>query len=243
MYGWRAKLGLLVPAANGVCEMEFHKLISNIEGICLYTTRMGGTGKLTISSLTDMLNEVDDAAEKVAQAKVDLIVFACTTGSLVKGVGYDQEIIKKIYQKTGIPGFSTSTAVINALKEMGINKIAVATPYTDEVDQRVRSFLEGNGFQVLNLKGLGIVDTVERSELSPIVAYRLAREVYNSNSEADGVFISCMNFRTVEIIESLERDLSKPVVTSLQATVWAALRKLGIHEPINGYGKLLREKI
>ncbi|MFX0198709.1 MAG: aspartate/glutamate racemase family protein [Candidatus Hodarchaeota archaeon] len=240
MYGWRAKLGLLVPAANGVCEMEFHKLISNIEGICLYTTRMGGTGKLTISSLTDMLNEVDDAAEKVAQAKVDLIIFACTSGSLVKGSGYDQKIIEKISKRTGIPAVATATAVINALKEMGINKVAVATPYTDEVNQRVRSFLEGNGFQVLNLKGLGIVDTVERSELPPIAAYRLAREIYNSNSEVDGIFISCTNFRNIEIIESLERDLSKPVVTSLQATVWAALRKVGIHEPISGYGKLLR---
>jgi len=72
------------------------------------------------------------------------------------------------------------------------------------------------------------------------VAYRLAREVYNSNSGADGVFISCTNFRNIEIIENLERDLSKPVVTSIQATVWAALRKVGIHESIGGYGKLLR---
>jgi maleate isomerase len=238
LYGWRAKYGFIVPAENGVCEMEFHRIFSQIEGICIYTTRMAGTGRLTTSKLTEMINKVDDPAEELAEAKVDLIVFACTTGSLIKGPGYDQEIINRIQNKTGIPATTTSTSVIKALKKMGINKVAVATSYTDEVTAKVRSYIEGNGLHVVGMNALGIADALERSELPPTVSYRLAREV--DKPEAEGIFISCTNFRTIEIIENLEHDLRKPVVTSNQASVWDALRSKGIQESIEGYGKLLR---
>lgn len=98
---------------------------------------------------------------------------------------------------------------------------AVTTPFPNEVDARAKRFLEGNGFTVTNMKGLGITDSLAIGKMPPQVPYDLAREV--DSDECDGIFISCTNFPTAEIIESLERDLGKPVVTSNQATLWACL--------------------
>jgi len=104
-----------------------------------------------------------------------------------------------------------------------------------------KSFLEDHGFEVLGMKGLGLVSNLDIGKEPPSTAYRLAREVFRP--EADAVFISCTNFRTIEVIEALEADLGKPVVTSNQASLWKALRVGGIREKIFGYGSLLEEHI
>jgi maleate isomerase len=89
------------------------------------------------------------------------------------------------------------------------------------------------------MKGLGIVPNLPKGELFPETAYLAAKEV---NTEAsDGIFISCTNWRTLEIINTLEKDMKKPVISSVQATIWLALRRLSLPN-IEGYGRLL-EKI
>jgi maleate cis-trans isomerase len=40
-------------------------------------------------------------------------------------------------------------------------------------------------------------------------------------------------------VASLEGDLGKPVVTSQTATLWQALRMLGVARSVPGYGRLL----
>jgi len=97
--------------------------------------------------------------------------------------------------------------------------------------------LEGHGFQVVSMKGLGIKNNREIAALDPEIVYRFAKSV--DVAGADGIFISCTNLKTVEVIEKLEKHVRKPVVTSNQATFWAALRKIHYPNPIDGYGALL----
>lgn len=121
-------------------------------------------------------------------------------------------------------------------------------PYPDEINEKERSFLEGNGIRVVGIKGLEYRKRAPFYPLAklpvsciglhePHMAYKLALEVYRR--EADGIFISCTNFRTIEIIEMLEKTVGKPVVTSNQATMVSALRKAGIRDRIKGYGLLM----
>jgi maleate isomerase len=231
VYGWRAKIGLLVPVTNTTMESEFHKLAP--DGVAIVTARMS-----ILQDVEPGLHEFDyeSAVERLKAAEPDLIVFGCTIGSLLKGVGYDQDIIKRIEKRTKIRTTTTSTAVLEALEEMKITKVALATPYPDPLHKREMVFLKGHGFDIVSMKNLGL-NSKQIRENPPFVAYRLAREV--DIPDAEGVFISCTAFRTIEIIEKLELDLQKPVVTSNQATLWEALKMVKIHEPIKGYGKLL----
>lgn len=243
MYGWRGRIGLLVPSTNTTCEMEFHKLIP--EGISIHTSRCflgeDETPRERIASIVRMREGLIEAAKRLSSVQPDLIVWACTVGSFIKGKGYDVELIGNMEKEIGIPVITTSTAVLEAIKKMGVRNIAMATPYIDEINITEKNFFEESisGLKIVSMKGLGIVPNLPKGELFPETAYLAAKEVNTESS--DCIFISCTNWRTLEIIDPLESDINKPVVSSVQATIWLTFRRLGLPN-IQGYGRLL-EKI
>ncbi|AMM54085.1 maleate cis-trans isomerase family protein [Pyrococcus kukulkanii] len=235
MFGWRGRFGLIVPSSNTTMEMEFHRYIP--EGISLHTARMP-LRNVNEEELTKMATFATDAAKLLADAGVELIVFGCTSGSFIGGRDFEKEIEMKIEEEVNIETFTTSTAVIEALNVLDIQSLLVITPYIEEINQKEKEFLEANGFEVLDIRGLGIEDNLEIGKLEPYTAYRLAKATFID--EADGIFISCTNWRTFEIIEKLESDLRVPVVTSNQATLWMALRALDVSDELP-LGRLFRE--
>ncbi|GAI96227.1 unnamed protein product, partial [marine sediment metagenome] len=208
MYGWRGRIGLIVPSVNTVIEPEFYKMMP--EGIGVYTSRVKNA-KTTSEDLVKMNASVARAAEELSTANVDVIAYGCTTGSLVKGIQWEKDLCRRIEGLTDIPAITTSGAVIQALKAMGISRLAVVTPYPEELNILEKKFLEQNNIEVLNMRGLGIMEAVEIGEKSPGFVYRLAKNIFVP--EAKGIFISCTNLRTVEIIEKLENDIGRPVIT------------------------------
>jgi maleate isomerase len=156
----------------------------------------------------------------------------------MKGKGHDERLIKEMEEATHVPCTTTSTAVMAAFKHLGIKKLSLATPYPLDVNEIEKKFLEDNGFEVVKCDGLDLVDAFGiLINVSPNVLYRLAKAI--DVPEADGVFISCTGLDAMDIIEPLERDLGKPVVTSNQASYWLAFKMARMGEPIHGYGKLL----
>jgi len=246
MYGWRARIGIIIPSVNTTLEPECQRLCP--EGVSFHFSRMS-LGDLTLEGLLEMGKHSVEKGRELASAGVDLIVFGCTSGSFAEGKGHDEKIIRELEQATGIPALATSTAVIKALKALSVRSFALCSPYSEELNAREKEFFEAQGFQVTAMVGLGLV---KKTPLFPLasrpvshiglqesyIPYRLARMV--NSPEAQGVFISCTNFRSLEVIERLENDLGKPVLSSNQATVWAALRSLSIHESIPGAGSLFR---
>ena len=234
MYGDKARIGLIVPSTNTVAEPEFNAM--KPDGVSVHATRvLLASG--TMEGLRKMDEGVEEAAQLLASAGVNIIALACTTGSLIKGIGWDQEIISTIERKTSIPATTTATAVINAFRELGIGKVAVATPYNEELNQAEEEFFEAHGVKVVNMKGLGVVQAGGLRDLSPETTYKLACEV--NTTDADAVFISCTGFKTITVLEELEESLHKCVFSSNTATMWDILKKLGIHGQINGLGKLM----
>lgn len=236
LYGWRARIGLIVPSSNTTMEPEFSKIMP--EGVSVHTARLKLVN-VDAESLRKMAERSVEAAEDLATAEVDLIVYGCTTGSLLEGSRWEEELRLRIEKATGITVITTAQAVVKSLKALGARKVSVATPYIEELNEREKRFLEENGFKVIKIKGLGIVRNTEIGKQPPWVAYRLALEVAR-DSDADVLFISCTNFRTLEVINYLEETLQIPVISSNTSTAWLALRTLGIRDSIN-YGKLLRE--
>ncbi|WP_456398953.1 maleate cis-trans isomerase family protein [Palaeococcus sp. (in: euryarchaeotes)] len=236
MYGWRGRIGLIVPSSNTTMEMELHEALP--EGVSLHTARMPLKG-VTEEELLKMSALAVESAKLLKDADVDLILYGCTSGSFIGGENFENELEEKIEDEVKIPVVTTSSAILAALNALEAQQILVLTPYTEEINKREREFLEANEFEVLDIRGMGIVENTKIGRLEPYEAYRLAKAMFTE--EADALVISCTNFRTFEIIEALEDDLGVPVVTSNQASLWYALRELEINESILGLGTLLRE--
>ncbi|ASJ13723.1 maleate cis-trans isomerase family protein [Thermococcus radiotolerans] len=236
MYGWRGRLGLIVPSSNTTMEMELHEALP--DGVSLHTARVP-LRNVTEEELVKMNTLAVEAARLLRDAGVEMILYGCTSGSFIGGKDYEKELESQIEEEVNVPVVSTSTAVVEALKMLDARDVLVITPYTDEINAREREFLEANEFNVLDIRGLGIEDNTKIGKLEPYEAYRLAKASFMD--EADAIFISCTNLRTFEIIEPLEEDLGIPVVTSNQASLWLALREMDVMERIPWLGRLFTE--
>jgi len=228
------RLGLIIPSSNTTMETEFYKMLP--KGFSLHAARLR-LQFVTKKELAKMEEGIEAEALKLADADVDIIGFGCTTGSLIKGLGYDKMIEEKIWKATGKPAVTTAGAVIDALKFLDVKKVAVATPYIDELNKLEEKFLQDNGFRVVDIKGLGIVRNLEIGRLSYESLIRLVTSLKHEG--ADCIFISCTNFPTVDYINELERQFKKPVFSSNTATLWAMLKKIGAKVKIRGFGTLL----
>jgi len=242
MYGWRGRIGLIVPSSNTTCEMEFHRMAP--EGVSVHTARVFNPEvtreEEKEKAMMAMSAELLRAAREVASVQPKVIIYACTTASFIEGPGYDRELGEKIKKETGVPGYSTTTAVVEALNALGLKKIILVTPYAQSIGAKETSFLhqEIPGMKVLAEKHLGHVANLPKGRLTPQSAYETAREM--DRPEAEGIFISCTNWRTIEIIEALERDCGKPVISSTQASFWMALKAMKVTGP-KGFGSLFEK--
>jgi len=241
--GWRARIGLIVPSVSITCETEFHRLVP--KGVTVHSARMTLRDS-TPESLMRMIEDVERAAIHLTDVSPHIIAFACTSGSFFQGPKGNEELARKIERTAGVPATTTSTAMVEALRALGIKKVALATPYIDEINTREKDFLEAHGFKVVSVKGLELIAPARRDHptdiemQSPSAVYELALSA--NSAEADGIFISCAGLRALEVAEYIERDLNKPVATSNMSLIWYTLRrKLHITDPIEGYGRLLRE--
>jgi maleate isomerase len=231
---WGQRLGFLVPSANSVLERDTR--IALPDGLSAHFARMKLT-RDTPEEISGLVDQVPSAAGEVADAGVDVIGFACTTGSLDGGLGYDQKIIDIITTATGVPATTTSSAVILALRELGIRNPLVVSPYEEWLNEKVVRFLADSGVGVAGVVGLGLPDPRECEAVGPEHISDVSRNA--DTAEADGIFISCTGFRGLEAVEGLEQALGKPVISSNQATIWLMLAMIRVATPVHGFGRLL----
>jgi maleate isomerase len=227
------RIGLLVPSSNTTMEPDFYAMAPM--GVTVHTARMR-LSQGTPEALIRMAEDTEGGAGLLADAGVDIIVYGCTTGSLVGGVEWEEGLVGRIEEETGIPAVSTSSAVVEALRTLGAKRIGVATPYSEELNGLEKSFLEDLGFQVTGIRGLSLLDNLDIGRVGRGTLEDITREVAD---DADAVFISCTNLPAVGLIEEFEKEFNRPVVTSNQASMWAALRG-SVSPGVNGFGELMR---
>jgi maleate cis-trans isomerase len=238
MYGWRAKIGRISPSPETVGCEEWRRALP--DGICLVETRTL-IHDVTLEGLAQTVKQVERAALELQSAEVDIILQAGTAIAFFRGFGHDQELSRRISAATGIKATTSLTAVIEALRTLGIKSPAVATTYLAEIDARLADVLEKSGFVVSAIRGMGLRRSIDMGKVMPEETYHFAREVVNTARGADGIFISCGNLRTFEAIEPLEKEIGLPVVTSNQAGLWQALRMARIEDKLPNLGRLLRD--
>lgn len=230
------RIGLLVPSSNTTVEPEFYRALPR--DVTLHTARLYLT-RISPDSILKMVEDLETQAKLLASADVDVIVLGATAPSFLNGLGYDRELIAKIEAATGKRATTTSTALVQAIKHVGARRVVLGSAYDDKVNGIAKSFLEASGIEVVDVKGLSLVDNLVVGRLGSDTAYDLALKL--DRARADAIVLACTNWQTMEAIERIERETGTPVITTSQASIWAALRMIGYAQPVTGYGKLLRE--
>lgn len=231
---WTGRVGALIPSANAVFERDMTLALP--PGVTGHIGRM----KLTRDEpeqLAGLIDAAPRAADELADARVGAIAFACTTGSLDGGIGYDRKVIARIESATdGIPATSTSTALLQALEALGLGRVALVSPYEDWLDAKVVRFLDQNGVSVTAAGGFATPEPREIEAFEPDAIASACVAV--DSAEADGVFVSCTGFRGLEAAALAATAIGKPVLSSNQATLWALLGLAGLPHSTPALGSL-----
>ena len=237
-YGYRAKIGIITPGVNTNIEPECYRMAP--KGVSFHTSRLLLLGKATEESYHRMERDTERAAEELATAEVDIVAWACTSGSVVLP---PRQIEEKIARIANCPAVTTITAVVEALRALGVKRVALGTPYVSFINETEIDFLEKAGFEVVSMYGLELGENQEErrgiGRVPPQSLHRFARHIDTATAEA--IFISCTNFAGVEEIGVIESERGKPMITSNLATFWHCLRLAGINDKIEGFGRLLAE--
>ncbi|MBI4529555.1 MAG: hypothetical protein HY695_37635 [Deltaproteobacteria bacterium] len=236
MIGWRAKIGHVAPSRGDTLVYEFYQILR--DGFLLLNTT-GTIRRLVDDHLERQLQRIEEATVDLAETGAEFIIIGGSPIFTRLGHGSDREVAARLEAKAGVPVTAGMTCEVEALRHMGIRKVVVAAPYPDTLTKRAADFLTASGFEVLGAKGLGIELNADLGNLPEYAAYRIAREVYFSAPEADGIFLPCNRWPTVSIISLLEKETGKPALSSTLCNIWYALHRLHIREDIRGYGRLL----
>ena len=226
MYGWRARVGTIVPSTNAVNEVEFARYLP--EGVSLHAARMRRIGGGDLATLREMEEHKEACAELLMSANVDVVAYSCTAAGMLEGPEYEHQLEAELAEIADAPVVAMSAALRRAAERLDLERIAIATPYIEEVNELEEQHFSELGLDVVSIEGLGVGrdDPTEKGRLQPRDAYRIAQRA--DHEDADGVLISCADFRTFEVLEALEADLGKPVVSSNSATLWNALEVVGV---------------
>jgi maleate cis-trans isomerase len=222
-YGWRARIGLIVPETNTVNEPEWARMAP--DGVSIHVARMPLEG------------DVDAAVAQLVPARPDVIAYGCTAGSL-------HPPMDRVRELRGVPAIATAPALVRALQAFGVRRIALATPYDDALNRHEIDFFSRHGIETCCCKGLGIGvggphEYGAIAQVSKEAAMAHARSA--DHPAADALVISCTDLATLEGLPALERDIGKPVISSNLATWWLALRTAGVADPDPRHGRLLAE--
>jgi len=238
MIGWRARLGFLLPPGNPTVETEMIAMVP--QGVSLHFHRMvahGTPGSLVGQTERNrsMVGNIDSGIDLLAMVKPDVIVVAHTATSYHLGRRGEAELLDRLQRATGRRVVTAFGSVVRALERLEIRKLALGTPYSAEVTSQGKAHLEVHGLEIAKFANLSGIENIYDTTAEH--AYRLARMVDTEDAEA--VFLSGTGMPTVTVLEALEQDLGKPVLSSASAMMWHALRLAGVGQAIAGYGRLL----
>ncbi len=231
------RIGILLPSSSSIQEADIGRALP--QDITLHVARMR-LNNVDAESTLRVVQEIEAESQKLADVDVDVIIFPATAPSSRNGPGYDQELIKRISAASGKPATTASTALLEAVRALSIKSIVLGAPWGASVNQTVSAFLEANGVNVLAQEALGFVRNLEIGLLDPQTAFDVGHRV--NRPGADAVMLACGNWSTFSIIDQLEHELGKPVLTTNQVSLWHALKLMGTG-PLGGPGILLRQHL
>lgn len=196
------------------------------EGVSLLFTRTPYAALPVTVEMAEAVGDLDvveQSTRDLRSVSPSVYAYGCTSGSFVKGLVAQRRMVEAMRAVGGADAVTASGGLLQALTHLGVDRIAVATPYEPHVTQRLGAFLWEAGIEVVSSEHLGLTGDIWK------VPYETTRELVRRTDrpEAEAIVVSCTNLATYDVIAPLEEELGKPVISANQATMWAALRALG----------------
>ena len=227
--------GVLIPSTNTTVEIEFTRLLPEV--LQFHTARLGKGGDTPFSPSLDA--DVSYQSKLLSTSKVEVISLIQTSASLFEE-GYDARIKAMISDAAGVPAVTSAEAAGQALNALGATRIALVSPYSDEVIGRAKDYYERDvGLEVVAMEGFGATDAYAIGALDESHALEAFTRVDEPAIEA--LVVPRGNFPTMRHIAGWEARFGKPVITTNQVVLWSVMRAMGLKKPIAGLGRLLSE--
>ena len=231
----RPSIGLILPVGGPAPPPEAARMYPDID----FFAKGLGLKTMNEQGYDSVVDRIGDVAAELATRKPDALTLIGTSLSFYKGAAFNEEIVANIRTSTGLPCTSMSTAVIEGLRAVGGKRLAVATAYIDDVNQRLAWFLGEYGFEVASMMGLSIEISGTAGAVTDAELVALGRRTAEAATGADALLVSCGGLRTLDVTKPLEEATGLPVVSSMPAALWAAARLVGHDGRSPGFGRLL----
>jgi maleate isomerase len=218
---WR--VGLLIPSPNSVMEVDFYRSLPH--DTTLHTARMF-MPDMTAASEEQMLDQFTlPAAAMVRTVSPHIVVFGSTSACLLRGKAYDRELCERVGELTGAEPVSVVESVTQALFDARATRVAVVSPYTDDVNRRIKAGLESDGIAVSAMYGMGL-SAAEGATVTPESIYSFVQSRVGSRVPADALFIASTDYHAMSALSLLKIAYDVPIVTTNLAALQAVKRKL-----------------
>jgi maleate isomerase len=234
--GHRARIGIIALPDDQTIEHEL-RMIFDLPGVACFVNRLPCAATIAPHTLKAMESEITRAASLILPGlSVDVMAYGCTSGSLFIGPEAVHELIHQAHPHTVCTTpIEAATAALEALEA---RRIALITPYADEINQRLRDHLRQNRFEVPVMGSWNEPLDAKVGRISPESIRKAVLDLGRSD-RVDTVFISCTNLRALSILNEIEIKLDKPVISSNLALGWHCLRLAGIDDLLPQFGRLL----
>lgn len=232
----RARLGLIVLATDQTIEHEWRRIMAGLDGVALYESRIWNDAKITPETLRAMEARIADCAAVIMPGlPLRVVAFGCTSAAMVIG---EEGVFARIREaRPEARGTTPVTAAFAAFRAFGAQRIAVLTPYRDDVNQAVRRYIEARGFAVPVFGSFNEEDDLRAARID-VASIRDAAVELGRDPRVDAVFVSCTSLRVAEVAREIEAVLGKPVTSSNHAMAWHSLRLAGIDDRLPQWGRL-----
>ena len=232
----KPRIGLIALSTDFTIEQDFRRICHN-QNVDIYVNRIPFNNPLNYDNYLKMTDHLTDIANNILPGeKIDSIAYGCTSGSVAIG---NKKITYEIQKsKPGVYVTTPISAAIKALTNLKLNKIVVLTPYPKKVNQSIFDYFTKSNIEIASFHSFNLEYDSDIASVDPQYLIETIEKIDQKNTDA--IFVSCTALRAVEVLDQIEKKLSKYVISSNQAIIWDCLRSVNINSNIEGYGKLFK---
>lgn len=228
-------IGLVVPPAAGDVPRDAADLYG---GRYRFIARGLGIGGVSPEGFAPVVDSIVERAVELRRAGAEAVSMMGTSISFYRGPEFTESLRRAMQEATGVPCTTMSHAIVRALQALGVRRVAVATSYIDELNDKLVAYLTHAGFTVTAIEGMSITGVKEVGEVGTEALVALAKKVHARDPSANGIFISCGGLLTLDAIRRLEDELGLPVTASSPAGFWDVVRLGGWDASSAGFAHL-----
>lgn len=234
----RAAIGLIVLATDHTIEHEWRQVFHGLDGVAFFESRIMNSADINPETLAAMEADLTSCTAVIRPGeRLDVVAYGCTSGGMVIG---PPRVAERIHAARPESKATTPIlAVLEGLRAMDVKRVALLTPYIDEVNQWMRRYVEEAGIAV---PVMGSFNNGNDNDVARISQASLEDAIVElgAHEAVDGVFVACTSLRVCGIVERAEARLGKPVTSSNHALAWHSLRLAGVDDRLDGLGRLFR---